>query len=350
MAGGRTSSALDAAARTGDAVKRRPPALDDADSRARLVEIQRARLLAAAVNVLDERGYERTTVSHITARARVSRRTFYELFANRDQCVAALLNETAARVQDELDRAGVRSLPWRERMREGLWLILCFLRREPTLAHVLVVDALRGGNEVLAARDRIVQRLVAAVDEGRVEDARGLSCSRMTAEGVVGATLAIVHSRLARAGEGPALTELSSELLAMIVLPYRGAAAARREQTRPAPSPPDLASHPAERQLAPLDPLARLPMRLTYRTARVLDGVARHPGASNRQISDHAGIADQGQVSKLLARLQRLGLLDNEGGGHVKGAPNAWTLTAAGELVAREISLHGDAAEGRRAA
>ena len=87
------------------------------------------------------------------------------------------------------------------------------------------------------------------------------------------------------------------------------------------------------------DPLADLPMRLTYRTARVLEGIAEHPGASNREAGDYAGIPDPGQVSKLLARLERLGLLAN-GTVRAKGEPNAWALTAKGVVVAQNIRMH----------
>ena len=55
------------------------------------------------------------------------------------------------------------------------------------------------------------------------------------------------------------------------------------------------------------DPLRDVPMRMTYRTALVLEQVAGYPGASNRVIGEGAGIPDQGQVSKLLARLEGLG-------------------------------------------
>jgi DNA-binding MarR family transcriptional regulator len=93
----------------------------------------------------------------------------------------------------------------------------------------------------------------------------------------------------------------------------------------------------AQNRRAPTtDPLAGLQMRLTYRTARVLEAVAAQPGASNRQVADHAGIQDQGQVSKLLARLERLGLLVNRG----QGEPNAWSLTAAGMAVTHSIAAH----------
>jgi DNA-binding MarR family transcriptional regulator len=91
-------------------------------------------------------------------------------------------------------------------------------------------------------------------------------------------------------------------------------------------------------------------MRLTYRTARVLEGIAEHPGASNRQVSEYGGIEDQGQVSKLLRRLASLGLLSNAGGGHLSGEPNEWTLTAKGEQVARSIRMHSTFPHQRRAA
>ena len=88
-------------------------------------------------------------------------------------------------------------------------------------------------------------------------------------------------------------------------------------------------------------------MRMTYRTARVLGGVAEHPGASNRLLSNYAEISDQGQVSKLLARLERLGLLRNEAE-HGRGEANAWRLTPKGESLARSIQTR-TSREGRAA-
>ncbi len=80
-------------------------------------------------------------------------------------------------------------------------------------------------------------------------------------------------------------------------------------------------------------------MRITYRTVRVLMGIAASPDASNRKIASGAGISDQGQVSKLLARLEHLGLIENTGAGPIKGAPNAWRLTQRGEQVEQAIRV-----------
>ena len=73
-------------------------------------EIQRSRLLAAAAVVIDEDGYEQTSVQRITDRARVSRRTFYELFVNREECLVALLDEAAERVGGSWRRRAWRVL------------------------------------------------------------------------------------------------------------------------------------------------------------------------------------------------------------------------------------------------
>ena len=91
-------------------------------------------------------------------------------------------------------------------------------------------------------------------------------------------------------------------------------------------------------------------MRLTYRTVRVLMAIAGHPGASNRIVADGSGISDQGQVSKLLARLEGLGLIANTGLGHPRGAPNAWRLTKRGEEVEQAIRQAYHAAAGKAGA
>ncbi len=321
--------------------------------RTRVGEIQRSRLLAGAVTTIDELGYARATVGRITARARLSRRTFYQMFANRDECFAAVLEELAATVAGELAAAGIEGLPWRERVRAGMWGVLVFFDREPALARVCVVQALRAGPQVLQCREAVLARLVAVVDEGRIEGARGEGLTPVTAEGLVGAAFAIVYSRLSRR-DGESLTGLLGELMAMIVLPYLGPATARRERTRPLPAASPVA--PSTRVAAPRsasDPLADVNLRLTHRTARVLEGIAELSGRgsdpSNREVATFAGVTDPGQISKLLRRLERLGLLRNTGAGHAKGEPNAWALTLKGQQITQSIQVH-SASHERRAA
>ena len=151
---------------------------------------------------MDELGYSDTSVADITSRARVSRRTFYEQFPDREACLAAAIEDALGMVLGELGGAGLEGLAWRERVRMGLWTILAFFDREPVLARVCVVQALRGGPRVLERREAILAQLAAVVDEGRSEGARGAECTPLTAEGLVGAAFWIVYARLLRGRAG----------------------------------------------------------------------------------------------------------------------------------------------------
>ena len=304
-------------------------------ARSGVPEIQRARILAALVEVAREHGAGRVTVAHIVARSGVSRRTFYELFEDRDACFLAAF-------EDAVERTGARILPafrggapgaraWRERVRAGLLALLEFLNDEPGLGGLCVVDVLGAGPAALRRRAQVVTALVDAVDEGRDAAKTGLSPTRLTAEGVVGGVLAVLYARLAEP-DRQAMVGLLNPLMAMIVLPYLGPAAAAREATREAPK----ARRRALR--APSNPLEGLEMRLTYRTVRVLHAIAVAADASNRQVADAAGVQDQGQISKLLARLEHLGLIENTGSGPARGEPNAWRLTSRGHEV--ESAIH----------
>jgi AcrR family transcriptional regulator len=306
--------------------------------RVQVEEIQRSRLLAAAAITIDELGYEQTSVQRITDRARVSRRTFYELFVNREECLVGLLDEVAERVEGELEAACLEGLAWRERVRGGLWVILSLLDAEPVLARICVVQSLHGGLEALERREQLLARLAAILDEGRREGPRGAECTMVTAEGLVGGALGVVYARLRGRDRRP-LTGLLDELMGMIALQYLGPRAARCEQRRAAPEPRPALAGGRSSVGAERDPLDEVEMRLTYRTARVLGCIAERPGASNRAVADSAGITDPGQISKLLRRLERLGLTVNTGGGHLSGAPNAWKLTPLGHQVALRLSV-----------
>jgi AcrR family transcriptional regulator len=296
-------------------------------------EIQRLRILGAMGEVASERGAGAVTVAQVVARAGVSRRTFYDLFEDREECFLAAFDEAAGQASIGVLEAWGASGSWRERVRGALGALLVFFDMHPAAARLCVVEALAAGPRGLEHRRRIVARLIAAVDEGRAEVPKGArQPPPLTADGVVGAVFSVVHARLSGDGAG-ALSGLLGELMGMIVLPYLGPGAARRELDKPAlpiqKNPPPHAS----------DPLGGLDMRITYRTVRVLMTIAAHPRASNREIAAQAGISDQGQVSKLLARLEHLGLARNDGVGPARGAPNAWVLTDRGQQVEQAIQV-----------
>jgi AcrR family transcriptional regulator len=314
-----------------------------------VTDLQRARMIAALVDVVREHGAADLTVAHIVTRSGVSRRTFYELFDSREDCFLAALGEATRRASLRVLPAFEHAGSWRERMRAALAELLGFLEDEPGMGALCLVDALGAGPRALERRARMVRMLVDAVDEGRSEARPSASPTRLTAEGVVGAVLGVLHARLAgsdpdaaapqrqRAGAAP-LMSLLGPLMGIVVLPYLGQAAARRETSRPV-----LARTRAARLHG--DPLRELDMRLTYRTVRVLLAIAAEPGASNRGVADVAGVIDQGQISKLLARLEHLGLIGNQG--HTRGIPNSWALTPRGREIASAVQEQAGAVEMR---
>ncbi len=313
--------------------------------RERFSDIQRARMLTAMVDVVAERGVSAVSVAHVVARSGVSRRTFYEIFEDREDCFLAAFDVAVEKIATLVVPAYEREAGWRAGIRAGLIALLEFLDNERDAGRLVIVETLGAGPRALERRAQVLGAIVDAVDEGRAER-RGGDPPPLSAEGVVGAVLSVLHTRLlvdssvadidARAGKAGSvdLLELVNPLMATIVLPYLGSAASRRELERSTPKHPS-----TPRQSAPADPLRDLGIRLTYRTVRVLIAVAANPGSSNRTIGDAAGVPDQGQASKLLTRLRGLGLVENLGAGHARGGPNAWTLTPKGWEVHAAISI-----------
>jgi AcrR family transcriptional regulator len=336
----------------------------DVLGREQVGELQRARILAAMTELVRERGAAHVTVAHVVARSGVSRRTFYEQFDDREGCLLAAFEHALECAARAVRPAYESASGWRERIRAGLAALLEFLDVQPAMGGFCIVDALAAEPGMLERRRHVLDVLVGAVHEGgrgpqrsaarngrTTRDAAGTPNvgadgapsrrrsagrpPRIVAEGAVGAVLGVIHGRMLDPAPAP-LSGLLGQLMSMIVLPYLGPAAAARELERPSPQPRELAPTAA-------DPLREIDMRLTYRTVRVLIAIAELGEAglqpSGRQVADASGISDQGQMSKLLARLQHLGLIHNSASGRSKGEPNAWVLTSKGQDVEHAIRI-----------
>jgi AcrR family transcriptional regulator len=303
-------------------------------SRGRVTEIQRSRMLAAALSAVEEVGYSRMTVAQVISRAKVSRKTFYDVFADREDCFLAALEQAVTQAGRHVKEAYARETGWREGVRAGLGELLVFFDEEPALARLVLVEALGAGPRVLERRAEILDELAKIVDQGRFATNAGREPPEVVAEGVVGAVFAVLHTRALGEDGDERFACLLGSLMNIVVLPYLGARAASRELSRQAPERRRAAPGRAARGQS-RDPMAGLSMRLTYRTVRVLVVIGEHPGASNREIAERSGVSDQGQISKLLARLARLELVENTGDGQEKGGSNAWHLTPRGARVER---------------
>ena len=121
---------------------------------------------------------------------------------------------------------------WRDGVRAALATLLMFMDEEPGLAKLCIVEALGAGERVLDRRAKVLDELAEVIDRGRAATNATREPPEVTAEGVVGAIFAVLHTRVLEHGKEP-LTDLLGSLMSMIVLPYLGARAAGSELSRP---------------------------------------------------------------------------------------------------------------------
>jgi AcrR family transcriptional regulator/DNA-binding MarR family transcriptional regulator len=296
------------------------------------------------------RGASSVTVARVIARAGVSRRLFYELFADIEDCFLATFDWAVEQAQAGAVEAYTAEDGWRDAVGAGLAALLRFFDDQPLLAQLCVVHAAGGGPRVLEHRSRVMAELCEVVDRGRLEASGSRVPGPVVAEGVVGAVVAVLYTRMLARGAGSAgsyaelggeespLIELHGELMSLIVLPYLGTGVARKQLGRPAPSPPPRRAPPVESLPPSRSTLEEPGARLTYRTVRVLRAIGELPAGSNREVAERAGIVDQGQISKILTRLEYQGLVVNRGGSSTaRGTPNSWWLTERGEALEQEL-------------
>ena len=208
-----------------------------------VAEMQRRRLLLAFGEVASTSGLEAATVGRVCEQAAVSRRTFYELFSDREDCLLAAFDQAIERFARRIRPAFQAKGSWGERVRGALSLLLEQLDGEPDVARLCIVEAPRAGHELLERRRDVLEALATAVDDGRAQTRSGGGPPPLTAQGVVGGVLSVIHARLiessspstagsqgngrAKSGGGAGvLVGLTNPLMAMIVHPYLGPIAA----------------------------------------------------------------------------------------------------------------------------
>jgi AcrR family transcriptional regulator len=305
----------------------------------------------------------------VATRAGVSRAVFHEVFDSDEQCLEAAFDDSLARLSYTVEAVVAQQERWLERMRAGLVALLGFLDDEPQRARLLVLDTpvdAATEHEWRRQLHRVLSGLIdachhpsatAAADISRGGgDAVAGACPGMspalTAELLAGGVFSVIRTGMLER-DSAKLVELAPSLMAFIVAPYLGPAAARLElQGKPARREA-IANDAASSQIsepsrpAAIARTAALPIRVTHRTTLVLRAIAHAPYLNNREIAQAAGITDEGQASKLLARLEQRGVIENVGVGPARGEPNAWLLTGSGQRAVEVIGQSFDASPRR---
>jgi AcrR family transcriptional regulator len=114
----------------------------------------RRRLLDAMAHAVARKGYAETTIADLAAEAKVSRRTFYEHFADKAECLIALYEAASAQALSVLMAAIDRRHDWHTQVEQALRAYLATLSCNPTLLRTLFIDILGLGAVGLQARRR----------------------------------------------------------------------------------------------------------------------------------------------------------------------------------------------------
>lgn len=169
---------------------------------------QRARLVEAATHVFGTRSFGEARVADVLEHSAISRKTFYEQFADKEACFLAAYDAAAARARDAARAAAREHDRPDEGLRAGIEALLRFLADEPALARLLVVEVTGAGPTALRRRNDAVRAFAAIL--ARSEGQEPPVAAQVTAGGIWEVMHALVLE--GRAGELPELADSLVEI------------------------------------------------------------------------------------------------------------------------------------------
>ncbi len=178
---------------------------------------QRERLLQALVELVDEHGWAGVRISELVARAGVSRRSFYEHFRNKEECLLAAFDESVRRLTERMVAAYDPRMEWQEQVQAIVGAVFAATLERPNAMRLVCVDIGAAGPAGLerwsrgaALFERYLREVFAqAPGEGTIPEP--------VAKAVVGALRKIMYSRVAEGQSGRALrAELDRTLPEMV--------------------------------------------------------------------------------------------------------------------------------------
>jgi AcrR family transcriptional regulator len=197
---------------------------------------QRRRILRAVGELVAVRGYGDITVELIIKRARVSYKTFYKHFPDKEDCFVAHFDEIVHSIETEISRRlAAEPRPWPERVALALETLIELIVAEPIVARAVIIDVPTEGPGILDRYERATKALMPLFREGRELNPRGAELPATVEAALAGSISWSIYQRLV-VGEAESLRELLPELTEVVLRTYVGHAEASRI-ARAAPQP-----------------------------------------------------------------------------------------------------------------
>jgi len=174
----------------------------------------RGRLLSGMAAALVEKGYGAVTIADIARHARVSKRTFYEHFADKQECFLAVYGAASDRLLRLVSDAARPELDWQRQVRAAVYAYLAALQNEPTLTRVMLIELPSAGPDALRLRRRGQQDFAALlldrVEQGAREHPGARPISPAMATAVIGGLNELVLEAV-EDGRADRLTDLAAD-------------------------------------------------------------------------------------------------------------------------------------------
>jgi AcrR family transcriptional regulator len=199
--------------------------------RAFVVSNQRERILDAVLQAAGGCGYAAMRIEDVIAIAGVSRRTFYDHFANKEDAFLASYDLVLDQLLTGVSTASSAGQTWTSRVRRGLAAFLNLLAAEPVLARVCVVEALAAGPRALERRTRAMHAFQELLMPPPGEALAHARASPVAVEAIVGGIYEVVYSRVT-SDRTQELPTLLPSLLHTALLPFVGLEIADAEYQR----------------------------------------------------------------------------------------------------------------------
>jgi AcrR family transcriptional regulator len=158
---------------------------------------QRGRVLTGMLAAVNADGYARATVSNATARAGVSRTTFYQHFTDKDDCFLSLYRDMSRWLLDKIADA-VSSSPPEQALRVAVEQLIEHAEANPVHARFLVSDALAEGPRALQERQRTIDQIARKVPAAQALATTKAAAPDLPARTVIGTTQRLIAQRLRR--------------------------------------------------------------------------------------------------------------------------------------------------------
>jgi AcrR family transcriptional regulator len=167
-------------------------------TREQVANNQRARLLEGMIDAIGEKGYAATTVSDVIRRAGVSRKAFYEHFANKEECFLATYDSIAAVGLRGVARAFRRAQGLPDGVHAALAELIELATARPEALRVLMVEIGAAGPAGIERREQLVVHYEDILRESLGLAAGPGAIPNPILRGVLGGILHVIYAHLRR--------------------------------------------------------------------------------------------------------------------------------------------------------